>query len=162
MIRWLSSYALLIVAVALIAVAQQTLAPSCVTLTVGGLPACNTVMISTHSQIQQAVAIRCSSQNGTNAYTCAPCPLNGACVSGIGPMPVINQMAYGMELQFIADVPCPLPSVNICTLNVDTLGAFSIQANGNGISTAPATFGPGFHRVAADQISGVWVWRLLY
>lgn len=135
--------------------------PTC-TNAVGPCLTFNTAVIPGHVQIQQASDLRCASQNGTQAYTCGPCPPTGSC-TGIGPNPVINQITYGMELQFIADVPCsaavtPLP----CTINADSNGSLSIFVNNGSASPAPATFGSGFHRVVADLIGVSQVWRLEY
>jgi hypothetical protein len=126
-------------------------------------PVTNSAVFATHNQIQQASDLRCASQNGTQAYTCAPCPLTGSCVSGIGPNPFINQVVYGMELQFIVDSACvstraPFP----CTVNVDNFGPLSVFINNGSTAPTPATFGPGFHRIAADQIGSQLVWRLEY
>ena len=126
-------------------------------------PVTSSVIFATHNQIQQASDLRCASQNKTQAFTCAPCPLTGTCTSGIGPNPFVSQVVYGMELQFISDVPCvatiaPFP----CTVNVDETGSLSVFVNNGSLTPTPATFGPGFHRIAADTIKGQLVWRLLY
>jgi hypothetical protein len=122
-------------------------------------PVTNSAVFATHSQIQQAGDLRCASRNGSKAYTCAPCPPTGVCNTGIGPNPVVTEITYGMELQFINDVPCTADGAS-CTLDVDNLGIMTIYTNDGG--STPATFLVGFHRVVADLVGSSFVWRLEY
>ena len=117
-------------------------------------PVTNSAVFATHNQVQQASDLRCASQNGTKAYACGPS-------SGIGPNPAINQVVYGMELQFISDVPCTSTSAPFpCTVNVDSQGPLGVFQNDGG--STPVTFGAGFHRIAADNASNGLIWRLEY
>jgi hypothetical protein len=117
-------------------------------------PVVNSAVFATHNQIQQASDIRCQSTLQVQAY---------ACPVGAGPNPTIGTPVLGMEIQFIADVPCvasrsPFP----CTVNVENSGLFSVFVNDGSTVPTPATFGPGFHRMAGDLIANQIVWRLEY
>src|SRR5271154_2155909 len=117
-------------------------------------PVTNSAVFATHNQIQQASNLRCPSTLKVQAY---------ACPVGSGPNPTIGTPVLGMEIQFIADVPCvatqaPFP----CTVNVETSGAFSVFVNNGSTAPTPATFGAGFHRIAGGLIANQLVWRLEY
>lgn len=122
----------------------------------------NTASLVTKTNLQAGSATRCVSVNGTFAYTCGTCLVNGQlqqCNGGLNPSVAI--VTPGMEIEFIPDVPCAADQP--CTLNVDNTGLFTIKANDGGNNGA-AISGNGhtIHRLGADQISGQVVWRMIY
>lgn len=124
----------------------------------------NTATLATKTTLQSGSATRCVSANGTFAYTCGTCQVNGqpaACNGGLNPVGTPATVVPGMELEFIPDVPCA--AVQLCTLNVDFTGLLTIKANDGG-NNGVAISGNGhiIHRLGVDQISGQLVWRLIY
>jgi len=128
-------------------------------------PSYNSAALVTKQSLQSGSALRCLSANGTFAYTCGTCIVNGVstlCAGGLNPVATSTTVAPGMELEFIPDVPCT--AVQACSLNVDNTGLLGIRAN-DGSNNGVAISGNGhiIHRLAVDQVAtGQMVWRLIY
>ena len=87
--------------------------PSCATLTVDGVPVCNTATVATHNQVHA----------GENV-----CILSAGACSLIGPNggAVLKAYTFGMPLTVIPDVACA--SNQLCQVNVDRNGPITLKS----------------------------------